>query len=256
MGFAIGGAALAAAYMSSQASEDAANTQADAANNASRLSDAQYQQNRQDMMPWLDSGRNALSQLNQQMPNLTRSFSAADFQQDPGYQFNLQQGQQAIERSAAARGGLNSGATEKSLAQYSQGLAGQQYQNAFNNFNTNQSNTFNRLAGMAGVGQQAATTVGQMGQQNAANIGQNMMGAANAQAAGQVAGANAINSAVGVGANSWMQSQMLDRLAPVQQQPGSFNMNGNYSGGFGASSTSGYQNALGTYNFNGTGTGG
>lgn len=229
MGFAIGGAALAGALISSNASSDAANTQANAANNATNVMQNQNNLSRQDMQPWLQSGRNALGQLNQQLPDLTRNFSLADFQQDPSYQFNLQQGQQAIERSAAARGGgIGGGATTASLMDYSQGLAGQQYQNAFNNFNTNQTNRFNRLASVAGVGQQAATTLGNQGAQAAAGIGQNMMGAGNAQAAGQVAGANAINSAISTGTNSWMQNQMLNRLAPQVQNPGMSGGNGQY----------------------------
>lgn len=239
--------ALTTGYMSSQAAQSAANTQANAANNASQVQQNQYNLSRQDMQPWLDSGRNALGQLNQQLPNLTRSFSLADFQQDPSYKFNLQQGQQAIERSAAARGGgVGGGATEKALMDYSQGVAGNQYQNAFSNFNTNQSNTFNRLAQVAGVGQQAATTTGQMGANAATNIGNNMMGAGNAQAAGIVGQANSINNAIGTGANSWMQQQMLNRYAPQVQQPGSFSMGGNYGSG---QSAGNYSNALGTYNY-------
>jgi hypothetical protein len=237
-------AGLAGSMIASNASQNAADTQANAENNAANMMQNQYNLSRQDIQPWLDSGRNALSQLNQQLPNLTRSFSLADFQQDPGYQFNLQQGQQAIARSAAARGLGDSTAALKDTATFSQGLAANQYQNAFNNFNTNQANTFNRLATMAGMGQQAATTNGAQGLQSAANIGQDLTGAANAQAAGTVGTANAINSAIGTGTNAWMQQQMLNRLAPTQAA-GSFSMGGNY----GASPTNGYANALGTYNF-------
>lgn len=220
----VGGAALAGSMISADASRSAAQSQADAANNASNVMLNQNNMSRQDMAPWLSSGQNALGQLNQQMPDLTRNFSLADFRQDPGYQFNLQQGQQAIERSAAARGGgIGGGATTASLMDYSQGLAGQQYQNAFNNFNTNQTNRFNRLASMSNVGQQAATQNSQNGMATAAGVGQNIIGAGNANAAGQIGQANAINNGIGSVTNTWMQQQMLNRLAPQVQQPGVWN---------------------------------
>ena len=57
-----------------------------------------------------------------------------DFEADPGYQFRLEQGTKALEGSAAARGGLFSGATGRSLQDYSQGLASQEYANAYNRF--------------------------------------------------------------------------------------------------------------------------
>lgn len=228
----VGGAALAGSVIAANASSDAASTQADAANNASNVMLNQQNMSRKDMQPWLDSGRGALSQLNQQMPDLTRNFSMADFRADPSYQFNLQQGQQAIERSAAARGGgIGGGATTASLLDYSQGLAGQQYQNAFNNFNTNQTNRFNRLASVAGVGQQAATTLGAQGAQTAAGIGQNITSAGAANAAGMVGQANAINGAIGQTTNTWMQQQMLNRLAPQVKNPGVNNYGYGTAGG-------------------------
>jgi hypothetical protein len=213
MGFAIAGvAALGGALISSNASQNAAGTEADAANRASDTQMNMYNLSRQDMQPWIESGRNALSTLNQQMPELTRSFSMADFQNDPSYQFNLQQGQQAIERSAAARGGLNSGGTMKSLAQYSQGLASQDYNNAFNRFQTDQSNRFNRLQSLATNGQAAQTGQNALGAQTAAAVGNNMQNAANASAAGTVGSANAISNGINQGTNTWMGMQYMNRM--------------------------------------------
>src|SRR3990167_9690943 len=51
------------------------------------------------------------------------------FEQDPGYQFRLQQGEQALGRSAAARGGRLGGAQLKALADYGQGMASQEFGN-------------------------------------------------------------------------------------------------------------------------------
>ncbi|MCY1528583.1 hypothetical protein D9M68_636930 [compost metagenome] len=135
-------------------------------------------------------------------------FSMADFNADPGYQFRQQQGEQAIERMAAARGGLNSGRAAKDLASFNSGLASQEYQNAygrynndyltgFNAFNTNQNNIYNRLMGVTGVGQSAANALAGVGSNTANQIGNNMLQAGNAAAAGIVGQQNAINSGIG-----------------------------------------------------------
>lgn len=80
----------------------------------------------------------------------------------PGYQFQLGQGMQAIDRSAAARGSLMSGATIKAAQRYGTGLASQEF-----------GNYANRLASLIGLGQTAATTAGGYGMQTGANVGQN-----------------------------------------------------------------------------------
>lgn len=106
-------------------------------------------------------------------------------QNDPGFQFRLQQGQQALERSAAARGGLLSGGTGKALTRYGQEYASNEYQNVYNRaleeyqqryniFQQNQANQFNRLAAMSGMGQTAAGQLGAAGQ-NASNTTANIL---------------------------------------------------------------------------------
>jgi hypothetical protein len=59
-------------------------------------------------------------------------FRAEDLQVDPGYGFRLSEGLKALERSAAARGGLLSGGTGKALTRYGQEMASQEFGNAFN----------------------------------------------------------------------------------------------------------------------------
>lgn len=96
------------------------------------------------------------------------SFSGVNLQNDPAYQFDLSQGEQAMQRSAAASGGLVSGGALKDLNDYAQGYASNQYQQSYNNalaayqqaynqYETTQSNMYNRLAGTAGLGQNAVT---------------------------------------------------------------------------------------------------
>lgn len=144
-----------------------------------------------------------------------KPFSTSDFQVDPGYQFRQQQGEQAIERMAAARGGLNSGRAAKDLASFNSGLASQEYQNAygrynndyltgFNAFNTNQNNIYNRLMGVTGVGQSAANALAGIGSNTANQISNNTLQAGNAAAAGIVGQQNAINSGIGSVTNALM----------------------------------------------------
>ena len=135
-------------------------------------------------------------------------------QNNPQYQFLLKQGQQALDRSAAARGMGYSGAQMKAAQQFGQDLASQQYDKEydraakeyFNKYDqaANQfSNYYNRLAALAQGGQQAATTASQLGGQYAQNAGgtlgslstqlQNNIGQlGNARASGYIGQANAI----------------------------------------------------------------
>ena len=180
---------------SSNNAKKGANAQAAAAEAAARESGRQYDQTRQDMMPWLNAGTNALAQMQQ-----LNSGDFSSFQESPDYQFAFDQGLQALDRSAAARGSLYSGGADADRIAYGQGMASQQY-----------GNYYNRLAGLAGIGQQTGAQIGQFGAQNAANQGQYAMTGANARASayGQQGQAwnNAlagVGSAVGYGiGNNW-----------------------------------------------------
>lgn len=216
MGFAIaaGGGALLGGIISAGASQSAANTQAAAANNAANISNDQFNTTNSEEAPWRNAGASALGTIQSDLPSLDKPFSMSDFTADPGYQFSLQQAQQAIQNSGAAAGNLESGAQLKELANYTQGAAGQQYEQAYNNYNNNNNQTFNRLASIAGLGQTATNQTGQFGAQNAATVGSNLTSGANAQAAATVGGANAINSAIGGGMNSWMNTTMMNKMFP------------------------------------------
>jgi len=68
---------------------------------------------------------------------------------DPGYQFRLAEGQKALEKSAAARGGILGGGTLKALTRYAQGAASQEFGSAFD-----------RLSSLANRGVTTSTTMG------------------------------------------------------------------------------------------------
>jgi hypothetical protein len=86
---------------------------------------------------------------------LDKSFTLSDFQKDPGYQFRMDEGAKAVDNSAAARGGVLSGGAMKAMARYGQDFASNEYSNAYNRFNTDQTTRFNRLSSLAGTGQTA-----------------------------------------------------------------------------------------------------
>jgi hypothetical protein len=102
----------------------------------------------------------------------TKDFGTSDFQQDPGYQFRLTEGLKAMDRTAAARGGLMSGSALKAGQRYGQDAASQEYQNAFNRYQVNRSNQLNPLQSLSNQGQTATNVMtGNAGQygQNAAD---------------------------------------------------------------------------------------
>lgn len=191
------------------AARSAARSSADAARYQADIQKQMYDLTRQDQTPWREAGQNALLQLTAGTAaggDLMRSFSMADYEADPGYAFRQAEGMKAIERSAAARGGALSGGALRGIQRFGQGLASEEYGRAFDRFQVNQGNRFNRLASLAGVGQTANAALGQAGsnyanaitgisQANATNQGNAILAAGNARASGYAGMGNAIASA-------------------------------------------------------------
>lgn len=233
----IGGAVLGGALLSGAASNAASKRQANAANSASQVQQNMYDQTREDLSPYRRTGELSLNKLQELLQlqgdpmqsDLLRQFSMEDFEESPAYQFNLQQGMEAINKSAAAKGKYYAPATLQDIGKYSQGLASNEFQNALGNFRNNQGDIWSRLSGLAGMGQNAATQTGQFGAQAAGQIGENMIGAGNARAAGLVGSANAINTGIGDAYNNYLLSQVLGQ----RQEPtyGASNDMASYGGG-------------------------
>jgi hypothetical protein len=214
----LGGTALVGGYLASEGSSDAADTAAQASREASDASIAeqrrQYDLNREDQAPYLAAGTGAVNRLGAGVA-AGGEFGAAtpfDFQYDqntdPGYGFRFAEGMKGLERSAAARGGLLSGATLKGITRYGQDMGSQEYQNAFNryltgfNANTGERNQlYNRLAGVAGTGQTATNQIGTQGANMAGNIGNAYMTSAANTGNAAMAAAGARQSAFGGAAN-------------------------------------------------------
>jgi hypothetical protein len=208
--------------------------------------------------PFQQAGVNALSRMQAgefAQPGAFK-FGANDYQADPGYAFRLAEGQKALDRQAAARGGLISGGALKAATRYGQEMGSQEYQNAYNRaltgYNTDvaRSDTgYNRLASLAGVGQVSTDKIGAAGQAMTSGIGsagQNMTsgvntalsnygnaatdaytGSANARSSGYVGTANAINQGLGTYLN-YNQSQNMLNAMNARNIPGF-----NYSPGVG-----------------------
>lgn len=165
-----------------------------------------------------NTGAQGYGSLNQKF-----SFQPGDLTQTPGYQFQLQQGQEALDRKAAAGGGFYSGAALKASQGFGQDLASttfdKEYNRAFNAFQTDRANTLNPLQALAGQGQTAANNVSGI-QQGTGNALANLYtGLGNAQGAASIAQGNAIGGAVNNGLSAWQQASYLDKLGQSSAFP-------------------------------------
>lgn len=223
---------IASGIMGSNAAGDAAQVQANAANNASaeQLQAAQlaantqldiYGQTKSTLAPFVGAGTGALSQLSSLL-GLNGGGSAgamSTLQNLPGYQFSLQQGGQALDRSAASRGLLLSGAQLKDSQQFGQGLAQSQY-----------FNYLSPLQGLINTGENAGAMTGNAGSAAGSGAASAYLGGANSAAASQLAGAQSTasgivgsNNALSTGLSSGLQNALLGYQL---QQPnmGNFNL--------------------------------
>ncbi len=146
--------------------------------------------------------------------SLMRDFSLADYQADPGYAFRLAEGEKAQQRAKAASGSLGSGKYLKDLTDYSQGMASQEFGNAFNRYQANRGFKINALQSLSGLGQSSANTLTGAAGALGGQIGSNIIGAGNAAAAGQIGTANALTSGIGQGVSMYQQNQLLQRYPP------------------------------------------
>jgi hypothetical protein len=133
------------------------------------------------------------------------------FQADPGYGFRMSEGMKALERSAAARGGLMSGGTGKALQRFGQEMGSQEYQNAFNRYQAERSARLNPLQSLAGVGQTSTNALGVAGQNYATGAGEALGAGAQARASGYMGMANAVSGGLGQYMN-YQQSQAQNSL--------------------------------------------
>lgn len=210
--------AIGGSLISSNAGKSASNAQTKASQAAVAEQQREYDQSRQDQLPFLQAGQNAV--------NLQQKYLSGDtsgFANSPDYQFAVQQGTKQLDAGAAARGNIFGGGADADRIALGQGLA-TQYAN----------NYWNKLAGMAGQGQSSAGNLGGLGANMANQTGNYLTNAGQARASSYANSANSWNNAIG----------QLGNIA------GQYYQNNYGSGGvYGGGSGSGYGlgNNLGNY---------
>jgi len=206
------GVGLLSGAMQSNAASDAAGQAASAANNATATNQAMFDTTNAQQAPWRQAGQTALGQIADMQPQFTHSFNASDLNANmaPNYQFQLDQGLGAVKNAGNLQTGLVSGNTMKGINDYAQNYASGAYQNAFNNYSANQTNIFNRLSNIAGLGQTANANVGTVGATTAGNAGNAQQAAGAAQAAGTVGSANAVTGGLNNALGWYSLPQMMN----------------------------------------------
>ena len=192
----VGGTTLLGSYLASNASKSAANTVANATTAGQQQMQGNLQALSPNYTPYLQTGQQGLSELQSQLPSLTQGFGPEQLQSNlaPNYQFMLNQGLGAQSQAMNVGGGgsnINTANTK-----FAEDYASNAYQNAFNNYQTQQSNIFNRLASVAGIGSNAVSGLSNLATGTASNITQLGVGGAQATAAGITGSANAISSGI------------------------------------------------------------
>jgi hypothetical protein len=198
----VGAAAVGGAVISSNASSKAAKTQAASTDKASAGELEMFYQNREDLAPWRETGKNALTTLYNKV-----EAGPGEFTESPGYEFRLGEGEKAINRAGAARGQFDSGKTYKALTKFNQDYATNDYDNFLNRWYQ----SLNPYASLAQVGQVATTDTANMGTQVASQVGQNTVSSGNARASGYLGSANAINEGIDSGVSNWLKLQYLNK---------------------------------------------
>jgi hypothetical protein len=237
-GIAAGVGAVGGAVISSQGAQSAANTQANAQQQAAADQLQMFNTINQQEQPFIQAGQGATTALQQLLglapgnPGggllngyLTQttgpfSFNPSSITSSPGYQFAQQQGLQAVANNQSASVGALSGPALKALTQFSTGTAAQYYNDYFNqaqsqyatNLNSLQSqqnNIFSRLSAIAGLGQNAASNTGTAGTALGTGASQAIAGAGASQAAGTVGSANALAGGLGGVGNAFALNSIL-----------------------------------------------
>ena len=229
------GGSILGGLLGANAAGNAADTQAQSAAASDATQRYMYDTSRADNAPFLQNGQagsNRLARLlglsgdtgSSDYGSLNRKFTANDLNNDPvyqsGLQFGLDEGTKGINNQAAANGGLLSGATLKALTRYGNDYGSTKANESYNRFNTDNTNIYNRLAGISGAGQQASSQVGSAGANYGNNVSNTAMGLGNARAASGIAGANAISGGISNAINGYNQNQLMSRIFPQKYSSG------------------------------------
>lgn len=219
------GAAIGGAVISSMGSKSAGSQQSAGQQQAAAQQLAMFQVQEANQKPYLQAGETALNEVmgglglpggtnnSTTKGQFTHQFDANDLQSNlaPNYQFQLGQGLNSTANLMNLNSGAFSGNTLKAINDYSQNYAGGAYQQAFQNYNTNQQNVFSRLSSVAGMGQATSANQAQVSANYAQSIGSNIAGAGASQAGGTVGSTNAIAGGINNAASWYTLGNVMNR---------------------------------------------
>lgn len=190
------GGSLLGGIMGSKSARKAAEQAAIAKREAMALNQGVYNESRANQKPYQEAGQTGLAALLQQSQDNAQGPSARQVMSDPGYQFGLQQGQNAVEGSAAARGGLYSGQNLKDLTQFGTDYATTKYDQAYNRSRTDRNDATTRYGALAGYGVQANAATQNAGDAFAQRGNAAILGNGAAQGNAAIASGNAWQNAL------------------------------------------------------------
>ncbi len=182
--------------------DKAADTSEKAAQISSDTMLKMFYQNREDLAPWRDTGKEAVNTLWQKV-----QAGPGEYTESPGYKFRLSEGEKAINRAAASRGGFDSGKTLKALTKYGQDYATADY----DNFLQRWYQSLNPYASLANVGQIATTDTAKMGTDVAKDVAANTLYAGNTRASSYLNSANIFDQALDSGINNYLMARYLQK---------------------------------------------
>jgi len=225
----MGGASLLGGGLAYMGSQSAAKAQQNAANQANATQADIFAQQKEMSAPYRAAGETAQNQLMNYLglggdtaaPGYGKyagDFGMSNFTADPGYAFRLSEGMKGLNASAAARGGMISGAALKAATGYGQQMGSQEYQNAFNRYQTGRTNALSPLQDLTRIGQASAAGTAAAAGNYGSNVAANTLAAGNAAASGIMGGTNAINQTIGALGNQYQNAQNLANQSSYQNQ--------------------------------------
>lgn len=200
------------------ATGQAAREQSKATDRATAAQERMFNRQVELQEPFRQAGVNALPELI--AASRYTPFSMEQFQQDPGYAFRMREGLKALDRSAAARGGLLSGNQLRGVTQFGQELGSQEYTNAFNRYQAERAARLNPLQSLAGMGQSNAATMAQQAGQFGNVLGQAEATKGNIRASSYMGGANALTGGIGQYLNYQQNKDFMKLYGPRQTPTG------------------------------------
>jgi hypothetical protein len=197
-----------------KAAKDASQLQYQATTDAARQQREMFDILNEQQKPYREAGYGALTKINDMLPQFTRQFTPADLTANlaPNYEFMRQQGLGATAQGAnVASPGSN---VDLAKTMFAENYAKGAYQDALTNWRNQQTDIFNRLSGIAGIGQTAQGQAQNLGSQTSTNLAQLGIGGASALGAGQVGAANAYGNTVSQLGNAGLMYSLFNK-APV-----------------------------------------